>query len=89
MKALNGLGSLLGSPRFHGILIVAVLQALVLFNIINSEQGEGLILILQGVIAAAIVNKTVDKVGDKGIVAAGVSAGTVDVRSVAEIPPQE
>lgn len=89
MELLKNFGSLLSSPRFQGILVAAILQALVLFNVITGEQGEGLVLIIQGIIAAAVLNKTVDKVGDKNIIAAGVSSGAIDVKSVTDVPPQE
>lgn len=89
MELLKGFGSLLSSPRFQAILVAAVLQALVLFKVISGEQGEGLVLIIQGVLAAAVLNKTVDKVGDKNIIAAGVSAGTVAVEDVVSVPPTE
>ena len=89
MKQFEGLLSLLGSPRFQAILVAAILQALVLFDVINGEQGEGLVLIIQMVLGAAVVNKTVDKMGEKNIIAAGVAKGTVLVEDVVNVPPVE
>lgn len=56
---------LLNSPRFQGILAIGVLQALVLFNVITSVQGEGLILIIQSIIAGAVAVGSLDRVGKK------------------------
>ena len=55
--------NLLGSPRFQGILLIGALQALVLFNLITSVQGEGLILIVQSIIAGAVAVGSLDRVG--------------------------
>lgn len=54
---------LLSSPRFQGILAIGLLQALVLFNVITSAQGEGLVMIIQTVIAGAVAVGTLDRVG--------------------------
>ena len=81
--------ALFSSPRFQGVLVIAILQALVLFNVISSVQGEGLIQIIQGIIATAIVVKTVDRSADKKVVAAGVASGQTNVASVTDIPPTE
>lgn len=56
---------LLSSPRFLAILVIGALQTLVLFNEITSVQGEGLIQIIQTILAAAIVVRTVDRTTDK------------------------
>lgn len=53
--------NLLKSSRFQGILAIAILQALSLFNVITSVQGEGLIQIIQTIIAGAVVIRTVDR----------------------------
>lgn len=53
--------ALFSSPRFLGVLAIAFLQALVLFNVITSVQGEGLIQIIQGVIGIAVTIKTIDR----------------------------
>lgn len=58
---------LLKSPRFIGILVIGLLQGLVLFNIISGIQGEGLIQIIQAIIAGAVVVRTVDRTGDKKV----------------------
>ncbi len=79
----------LTSPRFLGVVVIGVLQALVLFNIITSEQGEGLVLIIQGIIGSAVVVRTVDRTGDKRVVAAGVASDQVSVRSVTDVPPKD
>ena len=84
--------SLLTSPRFLGIFIIAVLQGLVLFNVIDSVQGEGLIVIVQSVIAGAVVVRTVDRVGDKSVLAAGVASEQITVtpvNSVTNVPPKD
>ncbi len=78
---------ILKSPRFIAVLIIGALQALVLFNIISGEQGEGLVLIVQSILAVAVAVKTVDRVGDKAVIAAGVSSNQLPVSSVAVVPP--
>ena len=78
---------LLKSPRFLAVLVIGALQALVLFNVINSEQGEGLILIIQGILGSAVVVRTVDRVGDKQVLAAGVASDQLSVGSVTKVPP--
>lgn len=55
--------NLLKSPRFIGIVTVGVLQALVLFSVITGVQGEGLINIVSGIIAAAVAVGSLDRVG--------------------------
>lgn len=70
------IATLFSSPRFIGLVIVGGLQALVLFNVITSVQGEGLIQIIQSVIAGAVVIKTVDRASEK---VAGASANTTTV----------
>lgn len=66
---------LLKSPRFLGLLVIAILQGLVLFNIITSIQGEGLIQIIQAVIAGAVVIRTVDRGGDKAVESSKIVSG--------------
>lgn len=78
---------LLQSPRFLAVLVIGLLQGLVLFNIITGEQGEGLIQIIQAIIGAAVVVRTVDRVGDKQVLAAGVASEQLNVVSVTEVPP--
>ena len=78
---------LLKSPRFLGILSIAILQALVLFNVINGVQGDGLVVIIQSVIAGAVVVRTIDRTGDKAVLAAGVASEQLSVRNVTEVPP--
>lgn len=56
---------LLKSARFQGILVIAVLQVLMVFNIISSGQLEALVQIVQTVIAGAVVVRTVDRMGEK------------------------
>lgn len=55
--------SLIKSTRFQGILIIGALQALMLFNVITSAQGEGLIQIIQAIVAGAVAVGTLDRVG--------------------------
>ena len=52
---------LLKSSRFQGLIAIAFLQSLVLFSVITTEQGAGLIQIIQSLIGAAIVIRTADK----------------------------
>jgi hypothetical protein len=59
----NKIMSLIQSPRFLGIVAIGILQALVLFNIISGVQGEGLINIISGIIAAAVAVGSLDRVG--------------------------
>lgn len=63
------------SPRFLAVLTIGLLQALVLFNVISGEQGEGLILIIQGVIGSAVVVRTVDRNSDRQIESALINDG--------------
>lgn len=71
---IENLKALFSSSRFQGLLLIAGLQALVLFNVITSAQGEGLIHIIQGLIVAAATIKTVDRVGDKKVEAANIAS---------------
>jgi len=59
--------AIFSSPRFWGIVAIGLLQALVLFNIITSAQGEGLIQIIQGIIGSAVVVGSLDRVGKKAV----------------------
>jgi len=56
---------LLSSSRFQGVLAIGILQALLLFNLITNTQMEGLVQIIQGIIATAVVIRSVDRIGDK------------------------
>jgi len=56
--------SLFQSPRFWGLVLVGVLQALVLFKVINDLQGEGLIQIVQAIILGAVAIRTVDRASE-------------------------
>lgn len=67
--------TLLKSPRFQGILIIGILQALVLFNVISGVQGDGLVQIIQAIIAGAVVVKTVDRGGDKAVESSKITSG--------------
>lgn len=66
---------LLKSIRFQAILIIGLLQALVLFNIITGVQGEGLVQIIQAIVAGAVVVRTVDRSGDKTVESAKINSG--------------
>ena len=68
--------TLLYSSRFQGALGIAVLQALVLFNLITDVQLEGIVHIVQGLIAVAITIRTVDRLGDKKVESAQIASGT-------------
>jgi len=52
------------SPRFWGLIAVGILQALVLFNVIDSVQGEGLTSIVQAIIVGAVAIRTIDKASE-------------------------
>ena len=67
--------NLLKSSRFQSLLLIGFLQALVLFNIITSVQGEGLIQIIQTVIAGAVVIRTFDRNGDKDVESSKITSG--------------
>lgn len=56
--------NLLKSSRFQGLLLIGVLQALVLFHVITGEQSQGLIQIIQAIVAGAVVVRTVDRSAD-------------------------
>lgn len=62
---------------------------MVLFNLITSEQGEGLILIIQGILGSAVVVRTLDRQGDKAVIAAGVASDQLSVSSVTSVPPTD
>lgn len=66
---------LLKSSRFQGLLVIGLLQGLVLFNVITTAQGEGLIQIVQTIIAGAVVIRTVDRQGDKKVESAKIESG--------------
>ncbi len=68
--------NLLKSSRFQGILLIAILQALVVFNVITGDQATQLITIIQAVAAGAITVRTVDRFGDKKVEAAEVAVDT-------------
>jgi hypothetical protein len=72
---------LLKSPRFVAILIIGLLQALALFDVISSAQGEGLIQIFQAVIAGAVLVRTVDRNADKSVEAALIQSGVSPERA--------
>jgi hypothetical protein len=58
---MNKYISVFTSPRFLQLLLVAVLQSLVVFNLITSEQGEGLINILSALFVGSVAIRTIDK----------------------------
>jgi len=49
------------SARFIQLVIVAILQSLVLFNVLTTEQGVGLVNIISALFGASVVIGTVDK----------------------------
>lgn len=77
------------SPRFWLIVAIAVLQALAVFNVLGGEQVDQLINIISIALGGIIANKTIDKIGEKTIIAAGVQKGSVDIEDVVKVPPQE
>lgn len=75
---LTSLKLLFSSSRFLSILAIGILQALVLFGIVTSVHGDGLIQIIQMIIGAGVIVKTVDRnTGDATITAANTTAGVV------------
>jgi hypothetical protein len=65
MINISGLGNLFSSPRFLGILAVAILQALELFGVVTSVHSQGLVQIIQAVIASAVVVGTTDRISSQ------------------------
>lgn len=71
---------ILRSPRFLQLVLIAALQTLVLFNVVSTEQGTGLINILSALFAGSVVISTVDKnTGEARIESAKLSSGTTTV----------
>ena len=58
---MTNIKTLFASSRFQGVLAIGILQALLLFNIITNAQMEGLVQIIQGIIATAVVIRSVDR----------------------------
>lgn len=52
---------ILGSSRFQQMILIAILQSLVLFNVITSDQGTGLINIISYLFGASVLIRTVDR----------------------------
>lgn len=52
---------ILFSPRFQGVLVIGILEALVLFKVIDGTQFEGLARIIEAVIGTAVAVRTVDR----------------------------
>lgn len=61
----NKIRGILSSVRFWQMFIVAVLQSLVLFSVISSEQGSGLIDIVSALLVGSVAIGTIDKVAKK------------------------
>lgn len=57
----NKIVQLVTSVRFLQLVVVAVLQSLVLFSIISTEQGEGLINIISALLVGSVGIGTIDK----------------------------
>lgn len=62
---LNKITDILGSVRFLQLLVAAVLQSLVLFEIINGAQAEGLIDIISTLLVGSVAVGTLDSVAVK------------------------
>jgi len=63
------------STRFIQLFIVSVIQSLVLFNVVTSVQGEGLINIISALLIGSVTIRTVDKnVGEARVESAKVTA---------------
>jgi len=68
------------SARFIQLVIVAILQSLVLFNVLTTEQSVGLVNIISALFGASVVIGTVDKnTGEARIESAKLSTGTTTV----------
>lgn len=74
--------SVIKSSRFQQLFVIAVLQSLVLFNIISSDQGVGLINIISGLFGASVVIRTVDRQTD---VKTAAATGTTTVSIPANV----
>lgn len=55
---------ILFSPRFQGVVAIGILEALILFKVIDGFQFEGLSRIIEAVIGTAVSIKTVDRTVD-------------------------
>lgn len=71
--------NIFSSPRFWLIVIIAVLQSLTVFNIINGDQADRLINILSVALGSMVALRTVDKVGEAQVSAAKIAAGTTTI----------
>lgn len=52
------------SPRFWLIVVIAVLQSLAVFNVLNSEQVDQLINIISIALGSMVVVRTIDRTAD-------------------------
>lgn len=58
---MNKIIEIVSSTRFIQLLIVAFLQSLVLFNVITSDQGEGLTNIISALLIGSVTIRTIDR----------------------------
>lgn len=72
------------SARFVQLFVVAILQALVLFRVIDTEQGTGLINIISALFAGSVVIGTVDRASENKVAAAIITA-----EAIASVPTKE
>lgn len=57
--------SIFGSVRFWQLAVIAAIQVLVVLDVINTNQGEQLALIVQGLLAASVTVGTADSIAVK------------------------
>ena len=70
---INMIKGLFSSSRFQLVVVIAILQALVLFKVIDGAQMEGLTQIIQSILAVVVAIRTSDRLGDKKVEAATIS----------------
>ncbi len=68
------LSTLLTSTRFWLLVIVALLQILVVFGVIDGMKAEKLTQIVQVFLGGIVTVRTVDRQGDKKVEAAKIAA---------------
>lgn len=72
--------TIFSSARFIQLLIIAILQSLVLFNVIDTAQGAGLTNIISTLFGASVVIGTLDKnIGEAKIEVAKLSVASTTV----------
>lgn len=75
----------LTSTRFWALIIGAVMFYLKA----KGWVGESEMILANTILGGFIAIKTIDRVSEQKVLAAGVTKGTVDVGTLSSIPPQE